>query len=96
MVLYLSFLQLASRCLEASAACGEHPMERNQRDSAPARRVNVVEARAPSDIRHGAPAVRPAGIKSASFRPPSRYKRIDSSARFPSSVSLFDLVAVDD
>lgn len=76
MVLYLSFLQLAFRCLEASAACGEHPMERNQRDSAPARYANVVEAQAPSDIRHRAPASRPIGIGSASFLPPPRCKPI--------------------
>lgn len=70
-------------------------MERNQRDSAPARYANVVEARAPISA-----IVRLHLVQLASDQPRSArlqdVSQSDSSARFPSGVSPFDPVAVDD
>lgn len=89
MVLYLSFLRLTSHCLQTSTACEERPMERNPLSSDPARCVDVVEGSAPSDPR---PIAKTTGIRSASLRPPSKYKRIACLARSPSDVALFDLL----
>lgn len=92
MVLYLSFLRLTSQCLQTSTACEERPMERNPLSSDPTRCVDVVEGSAPSDPRHCAPIANTAGIRSASLRPPSKYKWIACPARSPSDVALFDLL----
>lgn len=96
MVLYLSFLQLASRCLEARLPAESIPW--NATSGTP----RQLDTQMSSKLEHRAISaiVRLHLVQLASDQPRSArlqdVSQSDSSARFPSGVSPFDPVAVDD
>lgn len=75
MVLYLSFIQMASR---ATSAREEHPMDRNQKNRGPTGGPNSVETQAAWDIRVTGPRLRlrRASIEPETFCLPSKSKPV--------------------